>query len=263
MVWIMMLLILLLLYLWMITPALKRKDAAGLLGKRYAHRGLHDGNVKVVENTLEAFRLAHEKGLGVELDVQLSRDGEVMVFHDETLKRVLGAEGKLSDKTAAELGRMGVPAFGEALKVLAGAPLIVEVKGHGKWRETTDKAAALLESYPGPWCMESFHPQVVQHLKKKHPRIIRGQLAMGGDIRQMGHPVREFMQKHLLHLFLGRPDFVAYQLNEEKPLSWRLMKHVFRLPMACWTVKGAEQEALAARQKYDMVIFEEAPAKDD
>ena len=259
MLWVFMMLIAL--YLFMICPSLKRKDMSGLKGKRYAHRGLHDGNLQVTENMGEAFRLAHQKGLGVELDIQCSRDGEVMVFHDETLARVLGVPGKLSDKTAAELKAMGVPAFEEVLEILKDVPLIVEVKGHGDWKTATDKAAALLKDYAGPWCMESFHPQVLMHLKKQHPHIIRGQLALGGDIRKLGHPVRDFAQKHLLHLFLSRPDFVAYELGA-RPLSWRLMKYLFRLPMACWTVKGDKQEKLAAAQGYDMIIFEEDTAKE-
>ena len=259
MLWIVILVVL---YVLMICPSLKRKDLSALKGKRYAHRGLHDGNRRVTENMAEAFRLARQKGLGVELDIQCSKDGEVMVFHDETLQRVLGTPGKLDEKTAEELKGMGVPTLGETLRILKDAPLIVEVKGHGDWRTATDKAAELLKNYPGPWCMESFHPQVLMHLKKRHPGIIRGQLALGGDIHKLGHPLREFVQKHLLHLFLSRPDFVAYELGE-RPLSWRIVKTVFRLPMACWTVKGEAQERMAREQRYDMIIFEEDVSKED
>lgn len=254
MLWIVLALVLL--YFFMICPNLKRKDLSALKGRRYAHRGLHDGNRKVGENMPEAFRLAHEKGLGVELDIQCSKDGAVMVFHDETLNRVLNIPGKLNEKTAAELKDLGVPTFREVLDILVDAPLIVEVKGHGDWKTATEKAAAYLRDYPGPWCMESFYPQVLMYLKKHHPHIIRGQLALSGDIRKQGYSVLNFVQKHLLHLFLSRPDFVAYELGP-KPLSWLIMKHIFRLPMACWTVKGAEKEKLAAEQNYDMIIFEE------
>ena len=159
------------LYLWLITPRIPPRALFALGGKRYAHRGLHDGNRTVMENSLEAFRRARAKGLGVELDVQLSRDGELMVFHDEHLERVCGVSGKLGEQTARELSCLGVPSLEEALKVLEDAPLIVEIKYYGDWRTLTDEAVKRMAAYPGPWCMESFHPLVVRHLKKRHPQV--------------------------------------------------------------------------------------------
>lgn len=260
MVWILTVLVL---YLWLILPRLPGRDMRALTGKRYAHRGLHDGNDRVMENSIAAFRLAQGKGLGVELDVQLSRDGQVMVFHDESLDRVLGMKGKLAEKTAQELKCLGVPTLEEALRVLENVPLIVEIKYYGDWRTLTDEAVRQMAAYPGPWCMESFHPLVVRHLKKRHPQVIRGQLALGADLRRMGHPVRDFVQKYLLHLFLSRPDFVALELGAEKHnLSWWILKGIFHTPMACWTLQGEKQENRAREKRYEMLIFEESNAKD-
>ena len=68
---------------------------------RYAHRGLHDNERP--ENSLAAFQAAADRGLGAELDVHLTKDGQLVVFHDGTLDRVCGRSGKVEKMTAAEL----------------------------------------------------------------------------------------------------------------------------------------------------------------
>ena len=103
----------------------------------YAHRGLH--NDEIPENSLAAFEAACEAGHGIELDIQLSKDGEVMVFHDYTLIRMTGKEGKVCDYTAAELKSTSlkgtdqtIPTFAEVLDLVNGrVPILVELKGPG------------------------------------------------------------------------------------------------------------------------------------
>lgn len=96
--------VLFLVYLWLIAPAGKKPDDSALKGWLYAHRGLHDGNHQVAENSLEAFRRAMETGYGMELDVQLTADDQLVVFHDKNLKRVCGVDqgSVYSDLRAAD-----------------------------------------------------------------------------------------------------------------------------------------------------------------
>ena len=130
------LLILLAVYLFFIMPSLCRPCDSHLRGWLYAHRGLHDGNVKVPENSMEAFRLAVENGYGMELDVQLTRDGQLVVHHDGSTKRVCGVDKLIKDTDYADLPLLpdgtAIPLLTEVLSLVDGrTPIIVEVKYYG------------------------------------------------------------------------------------------------------------------------------------
>ena len=101
------LLILLLLYLFLITPRmLGRRDRTPFYGYHYAHRGLFDNDSNAPENSLLAFQKAVDAGYGMELDIQLSKDDKLVIFHDATLKRMCGVDGNVWDYTLAELQQM-------------------------------------------------------------------------------------------------------------------------------------------------------------
>ena len=139
-----------------------------LLDWRYAHRGLHDNNGGVPENSLAAFRLAAENGFGAELDVHLTADGQLAVIHDSDLQRVCGQEGKVEELTYEALSQyrlLGteerIPLLSEVLSLFAGvAPLIVELKPiRGNEPELAEKTCALLDTFPDlSYCLESFDP---------------------------------------------------------------------------------------------------------
>ena len=139
------------LYLWLIAPSKKHPDSGALAGWLYAHRGLHDGNHKVPENSLEAFRRAVDAGYGMELDVQHTRDDRLVVFHDANLKRVCGVDKNVRDLTYGELKRYPlpdgsvIPLFSEVLELVGGrAPIIVEVKHYGHAADAAGLSGALL-----------------------------------------------------------------------------------------------------------------------
>ena len=129
--------IILLLYLWLIKPGIAdRPDIASLMGHYYAHRGLHDNETDAPENSMNAFKKAIDAGYGIELDVQLTKDRIPVVFHDETLKRVCGVDGRVRDYTYEELQQFRlcrsderIPLFSDFLKLVDGkVPLIIEIK---------------------------------------------------------------------------------------------------------------------------------------
>ena len=136
-----------LLWLWGIRP---RRRARRLPCGRYAHRGLYGGGVP--ENSLPAFRRAAEMGIGIELDVQLTKDGRVAVFHDAGLRRVCGVDGRLCDRTLAELRRLTlcgsaehIPTLDEVLETVGGrVPLLVELKKGPHGAELCRRTLALL-----------------------------------------------------------------------------------------------------------------------
>ena len=101
-----------------------KRQRAPFMGVNFAHRGLHSRNRSVAENSLEAFRLAAAAGYGIELDVQLSKDGQVVVFHDATLQRVCGVEGRVDEKTYAELSQLSLCGTGSGIPLLSVSRLL-------------------------------------------------------------------------------------------------------------------------------------------
>lgn len=239
-----------------------RRDTSYFEGKMYAHRGLHDNEVP--ENSLWAFRLARENGYGVELDVQMTKDEKLVVFHDGNLKRICGVDGYLRDYTYSELQEFNlkntnekIPLFSDVLDTLGGVDLICEIKSDNgiKNYKLCAMTYAELEKYSGQFCVESFSPFIVEWFKDNHPEIIRGQLACDAmKDRNMKMGARIAMT-HLLVNYVSKPDFVAYDHHDIRKMGFKLCKGIYRPFLVAWTAKGpGEQEK--AWGSFDSVIFE-------
>ena len=229
-------------------------------GLFYAHRGLYDNLHGIPENSLPAFRAAAEKGYGVELDVQLSSDGQVVVFHDDTLDRVCGVHGNVIDYSLADLRRMKlldteetIPLFTEVLDVLSqgAGPVIVELKSGKRNGELCEKTRELLHGYSGVYCVESFDPGIVNWFRKNAPEIIRGQLAMPAEYYAAGtNPLLARLLAGCRFSFLNRPDFIAYQIGPRPDRVLRMRKKSILL--IGWTSHDYKKDA----KENDGVIFE-------
>lgn len=250
----------LLLILFLLAPSFRRRQMRPWAKTAFAHRGLHGNGV--CENTLAAFEKACQAGFGIELDVQLSRDGCVMVFHDDTLQRMLGDPRRVDAADRAELQAMvledgnGIPTFEEVLSLVDGrVPLLVEIKNGRRNSELCQKTLALLQNYEGRYVVESFSPLIVQWLRKHAPQVFRGQLvgSMKSYMPSFGKPVAFLLSMTALN-FLARPDFVAYDVSARfaAPLIHRFLFHT---PLACWTVKDPDCHARAL-SRGEMPIFE-------
>ena len=246
--------------LFLIAPgqATKRQKAP-FYGANFAHRGLHSRDKSVPENSLEAFRLAAEAGYGVELDVQLSKDGQVVVFHDDTLDRVCGVHGRVDAFSFEELQQMRlcgtaqrIPLFSEVLDVIRGrGPLIVELKNGKHNRELCEKTYALLQSYRGDVCIESFNPKIVAWFRFHGKDLVRGQLAAPIEdyVKDgFGRPLGFVLSRTLLN-FLARPQFIAYKIGF-RPLPVRLAELLGAMKVG-WTSHEPRNE-----KGRDGVIFE-------
>jgi len=151
----------------------------------FAHRGLHTKDKAVPENSLAAFTAAVDAGYGIELDIRLAADGEVVVFHDYTLLRMCGAPGRVADLTLAQLRELklldtdqGIPTLWETLYVVKGkVPLLVELKSGPQHKRLCEEAWKILRTYEGDVCIQSFDPRMVRWYKKHVPGLLRGQLA--------------------------------------------------------------------------------------
>jgi len=229
----------------------------------YAHRGLHSEGVP--ENSMAAFRAALERGYGIELDVHLLKDGNLAVMHDHSLLRTAGADVQIEDLTTGDLeshqlkNGERIPLFSEVLALWRGkTPLIIELKSTNEnYTALTDTAVAAMEDYLGPWCMESFDPRCVRHLKKHHPKVIRGQLSENFPRNPSVRApiVLKWVMALLLPNFLTSPDFVAYEFADCKVLSLQLCRKLWHLPIVAWTLKSQEEFDLAIEEGY-IPIFE-------
>lgn len=237
------------LWLFLIAPRARRAAVQPFL-RPYAHRGLW--NAEVPENSLAAFRLAAEQGFGIELDVQLSSDGEVMVFHDYTLERMCHVDKKLSELTAAELSAITlantaehIPTLKEVLAVVAGrVPLLIELKGENGNTALCPALVAVLAEYEGSWCVESFNPLLLAWFKRHRPLVVRGLLSTNLiKEKKNGSRVLNFALSALWLTFLCRPQFHAWDHKYPRRLALRCGIALFGAASLVYTVKANEDYA--------------------
>ena len=251
-------------YLLLTLPSRADKDAfAPFQGLMAAHRGLYEKDQSVPENSLEAFRRAAEYGCGVELDVQLSKDGAVVVFHDDTVDRMTTEKGRVDSFTLKELQAMPLmgtehrmPLFTDVMAVLDGvSPTIVELKSTPNYPELCEKTLAILRTLKGPYCVESFDPRIVRWFYKNAPDLTRGQLTEAYSYwRKAGLPVWRCVLMHTLFInFLTHPQFIAFGRGK-RPLCM-LLGRKLGAKTVFWTERpDSDHETLAKR--YDCRIFE-------
>ncbi len=224
----------------------------------YAHRGLHGHGIP--ENSISAFGRAVEKGVGIELDVQLTKDGEVVVFHDYTTERMTGVEGKVAEMTLDELQCLNlaetdekIPLFSEVLELIDGKiPILIELKGESSSTELCGKLCRVLEGYNGDYIVESFNPLLLRAFAKLRPDVPRGILS-ANLTKTKG--ALGFALKNLLLNFLCRVDFVAYDFSDKFPLTARLCVKMGACKLL-WTPRN-DGEIADSRPRCDGIIFEE------
>lgn len=239
-----------------------------LTARPIAHRGLHHAAAGVIENTPAAVGEAVAAGYGIEVDLQISADGEAMVHHDDVLGRLTEGQGRLDRITAAELKRVpfrGSDArmitLGELCDLVGGrVPILPELKS----RFDSDprlplRVATVLFGYRGPVAPMSFDPMQLQVLRQKAPTLPRGIVAA----KYRPHPYWDQMPPWLRHrmgsllpALACRPQFVAYAFDNLPALAPFLARRLFRLPLLTWVVRTPLARQRAQRFA-DQVIFED------
>lgn len=260
----------LLLYLLFMFPRLsRRRDMAAFRGTLFAHRGYHDPALGLPENSLGAYQRAIEAGFGIEIDVHLTRDRELIVFHDHDLQRLCGVPGRVEDWTLAALTPLrlqntewGIPTLAEVLALVAGrVPLLIELKVPGADIAISSRTYAALHSYSGPYLIQSFQPFVLRWFKRHAPEVLRGQLSENMLAGPGDTPwFLRFMVTTLLTNLLARPDFISFKLADTRRFSTFLLHRLLRLPYAVWTLRTPDMLA-DARSRFDMYIFEDLNLK--
>ena len=242
---------------------MKAKRAPWLTEYAYAHRGLW--RLKgPPENSLAAFDAARLAGLGVELDVRISADGEAMVFHDATLDRMTRDRGYMNGRTARELtqlrllgGAEYIPTLTEALDLLGDTPVLIELKVNwGAEGPLERRVASLLADHRGPAALMSFNPASLSELAEIAPEWPRGYLCEGW--RRGRKPLLPWKRRAAVRDFLAqmhtRPDFVACEIGALASFG-RPAANEARAPLLGWTVRTRSQLERAERLA-DALIFE-------
>jgi len=252
------------LYLFLIAPRMwKRADRKPFMNYHYAHRGLFDNASDAPENSLLAFQRAIDAGYGIELDLQLSKDDKLVIFHDATLERMCGIKGKVWDYTLKELQQMKlagsdqtIPTFEDFLKIVDGkVPFILEFKLDRAQTKVCQLANEKLKNYKGIYCIESFHPLALLWYRKHRPDVLRGQLSeeLFRDKKYKGKLIYT-ATSFLLFNFAVRPDFIAYNHLHATNISRRICRRMGALSVT-YTIKN-QKEYQKNKENFDLFIFD-------
>ncbi|MBR2650411.1 MAG: hypothetical protein IKD45_02005 [Clostridia bacterium] len=253
------------LWLFLIAPGSSR-GMEKFKSVRYAHRGLHGdfGEGYAAENSLTAFDRAASRGFGIELDVHVTSDGEVVVFHDDTLTRVTGAEGRIKDKTLSELRCLRlsgtedtIPTLTEVLRVVdKRVPLLIEIKEGGFDHTISERTAEVLRDYDGEFIVESFSPLAFGAIRRTLKGIPCGFLCDKLTANEQYRSIKyRLIQRQLLNV-IARPAFIAMNKSTHKLFPMPIVRALFRTPMLAWTVKSEAEEREAYKNGFSGIIFE-------
>ncbi|GAA5625450.1 MULTISPECIES: glycerophosphodiester phosphodiesterase [Brucella] len=220
-----------------------------------AHRGLHDLNKDRWENTLAAFDAAAKAGFAIECDVHLTKDGGVIVFHDDDLKRLTGREGRISDLTLAEATELHIggtadraPTLKQMLDLIAGrVPVVIELKGiEGRDDGLVAAVAKELAAYKGEAAIMSFDHHLVRLFASDAPGITGGLTAEG--TRTKDFEAHFSMLAHQI-------SFVSYNVHHLPNPFVSFVREKLALPVISWTVRDAEMKK-HSDLNVDQITFE-------
>ena len=252
----------LILYLFLIFPSVRKNHDIELLrGKYIAHRGLHDKNDKHPENSMSAFSLALERNFPIETDIHITRDDEVVVFHDSNTERICKEKNIIENMTLEEVKKLRlcntdeqIPTLKELLETVNGkVPLLIEFKCEDlkTSKRLCRTANAVLSEYKGKYLIQSFFPLVLSWYKKNRPDICRGQLSSAF----LKDKLHMRLLGCLVFNFLARPQFVSYECTYKDRFAYKICRFLGAFG-AGWTIRSKET-LFAALGDYDAYIFED------
>ena len=258
------------LFLVLVAPrTIGQADLSHMEGYHYAHRGYHDGNVAIPENSLASFQAAIDAGYGIELDVQLSSDGVPMVFHDADLERICGVQGKVWDFTCAQLQEMSlfetsetIPTLAEALALIDGqVPILLEYKMDKVDTNVCAYSHELLKDYEGPYAVQCFHPFALFWYRRNANDVPRGILAKDflRENREKGEKsdIIDFLTTNLMLNVLAYPDFIGYDYQDADYFALKLTR-LMGAKTSTWTLKDPAQYE-SVKGQFDIYTFDGFP----
>lgn len=225
-----------------------------LTARPIAHRGLHSPEAKIYENTLSACEAAVAGNFAIEIDVQLSADGEAVVFHDSDLRRMCGLNEPVASLTCAELSRISILDSDDTIKTLPKilqaidhkVPVIVELKGNPPHDEALAEAVTeAVRTYHGKVAVMSFSQAIIGMLVKEHCPCPIGLVALGDA---------DMAEEHQ-QAFEHPISFISYDVKELPNEFVARAKRERNMPVITWTVRTLEQAAVTYEHA-DQITFE-------
>ncbi len=241
---------------------------AALFERPIAHRGLHDAASGVIENSPSAVRAAMERGYAIEVDVQLTHDGDAFVFHDAALERLTHGTGLVNAHTGEALRHIPMRNSTDALWSLSDmlamvngtVPLVIEVKSgwNGQQDQLARRVAELVGGYKGLALVKSFDPRVVMLVRKLQPQVLRGIIGCAfkadKDWSFLDAGMR-FSARNMLHWPVTRPHALSWDVHDLPRLSVALARRIMHVPVMSWTVRTPQDRARAERYA-NQIVFE-------
>ena len=225
-----------------------------LLRRPFAHRGVHS---EYPENSMPAFEKAIELNLGIELDIHLTQDNQIVVFHDDNLRRMTGVNDLVKLSTYDQLKQYklngtqyGIPLLSQVLELVKGkVPILIEIKTNNNMKKLVPKLKELLDNYKGKTFIQSFNPFALRRCYKAMPNILRGQLSsffVGEHLKFYKKiPIKKLFFKNFSHA-----DFVSYNLANLPNKYVNKMD----IPILAWTVKTEDDYKKAKQNANNMIV---------
>lgn len=268
-------------FIFFIAPGNKKKvwDHNWLFESRIAHRGLHNKEIGIIENTESAFKNAIDNGFNIETDIALTKDLQIVVFHDDDFNRLCGLDKKVYELTLEEIQNLKldgssdkIMSFEEMLALINGQTgLLIEFKSQGKERNKIlcTEAMKFLKEYKGNYVVQSFDPFLMEIFKDKYPMIPRGQLYLKFNLKderkkEKGKGFKGFVSVFSKFLYnlkftncVSRPVFLDQQCE-----NYNFICKFCRcfIKTIVWTVKD-EATFKKLNNKVDNIIFENLDAE--
>ena len=232
-----------------------------------AHRGLHDRSAGRAENTISAAEAAIRSGFAIECDIQVSSDGEAMVFHDHVLDRLTDERGPVRECRAAYLGRMAIAGTQDRIPTLAGfldrigarTPVVIEVKSRFDGDERlARRLVEVVDGRAAPIAVKSFDPGIVSLLRRIAPHLTRGVVAQSSyDEAEWTaiEPSLRHAMANLLHWSETAPDFLSWRHRDLPVAAPFLSRALAGTPVVTWTIRSP-RDAEQARHHADQIVFE-------
>lgn len=252
------------LYMVLIMPRIAGKpDLSVLDNPLVAHRGFYDNATDAPENSLKSFERAIAAGYSIELDIQSTKDGVVVVFHDYNLERMCGVDALVADKTYEEIKDLTlldttehIPTLQEALSLIDGqVPLVVEYKGESTDTGLCDLADPILSAYEGEYCIQAFNPMILLWYRMNHKEVVRGQLAEEYLESGSKSGALYWAMQNLFFNILTQPDFISYNFAYDDVLARKICTGLYGNVGAAWTIRSQE-ELERVKDEYDVYIFD-------
>lgn len=224
-----------------------------------AHRGLY--NARVDENSMTAFKLAVEAGVGIELDIHMTKDEKIVVMHDTTTKRTMNGDLDVRHSTYAELLALNLKLTGEKIPLLSEVltlvngqvPILIELKVENEIPPFfVENVFSVIKDYPAKHMLglQCFNPYVTKALKTNPFGILVGQLM--SDKLEGQTKLVNFLFRSLLVLKISKPDFFNYDVNYIHKRNIQRKKR--KLPLITWTIDTDAKYAIAKKYAHNSIF---------